>query len=134
MYLAICVIFQNRLLPWLARCSLINLISFLLSALVVDRQNRQWRASQHAQPSASVWIRVTQWPFANHEPYQQDSQGGTWKPTFTWKRRDVAKHEMNDVFAMKRRVLIALIAWSALGVLGLAYVIRRTIHWASTRF
>lgn len=105
----------------------INMISFILSLFLVDRQQRQWRLSQHAPPKASsFWL---QFGFQNPEPYQ-DSIGTTWHPHLSWRRRGVAKAQMSNVFDMRGRVIVALVAWTLVGFLAVAYVVRRMYHWA----
>jgi hypothetical protein len=102
------------------------MISFLLSLLVVDRQQRQWRLSQHAPGSdTSLWSR-----WWSPEPYQQ-AVGSAWRPQYSWRRRGIAKLQLNDVFAVRGRVLVALALWTAVGLLVTAYAIRQMYFWAT---
>ena len=121
------------------------MVSFLVSLFVVDRQQRQWRLSQHSSGSDSIWFRLTHWSLANPEPYQ-DFTDATWKHKGSaaaqsypetvfngWytrkKHRAVAKMEITDAFEMRGRVIAALLTWSILGVLALAYAGRRMYGW-----
>ncbi|KAF2168926.1 hypothetical protein M409DRAFT_52910 [Zasmidium cellare ATCC 36951] len=105
----------------------INVISFILSLLVVERQQRQWRLSQHApRHEASTWA---QFGFHNPEPYQESTET-TWHPRLSWKRRGIAKQQMRDVFDMRGRVILALVAWTLLGIVAVAYAFRRMYQWA----
>ena len=114
---------------------------------MVDRQQRQWRLSQHAQGSESFWFRLTHWSWLNPEPYQ-DSRDGTWKhnPNVAgqnapdaffpgWytrkKHRAMAKIEFGDAFEMRRRVVFALLAWAVLGLFAFIYAARRMYGWVS---
>lgn len=84
------------------------------------------------------------------EPYQ-DSRDGTWKhnPTTAvqstqpgssfsgWstqkKHGAVAKMAMDDAFAIRGRVLVALLAWTALSLVAIVYVAKRMFGWALDR-
>lgn len=121
----------------------LTMISFLISLSLVDRQQRQWRLSQHSSAeSASPWFH-----FTSPEPYQH-SNDGTWKHssnvpsqnveanTFRgWyrqkKHRAMAKMEINDALEMRRRVLFAFVAWALLGLFALTYATRRMYGWIS---
>ena len=100
--------------------------------------------SQHAGPE-SLWSRLTSW--LGPEPYQ-GSRNATWQHnsdapaqkaaanTFRgWytrkKHRAMAKMEISDAFEMRRRVLIALAAWTVLGFCALTYASRRVYGWIS---
>ena len=121
------------------------MISFVLSLVVVDTQDRQWRLSQHASSQEPIWFRLTHWSWLSPQPYQDSD--GTWKhhdsataaqsPPDTafsgWytrkKHRAVAKMEMSDAFEMRGRVIAALLAWGCLGVFGIVYATRRLYGW-----
>ena len=125
----------------------LSMISFVVSLFVVERQQRQWRLSQHTSSPDSLWARLTHWPWLNPEPYQ-DSKDTTWKYSDNvaaqdtpgtvfrgWytrkKHRAMAKMEISDAFEMRRRVIFALVAWALLGALGISYVARRMYGWIS---
>lgn len=101
----------------------IYVISFILSLVVVDRQQRQWRLSQHAHRPQAFWER---W-FSSPEPYQESQ--GTWRPHYSWKRRGVAKMQINDVLEMRGRVAVAIAVWSMIALIGSAYAMRRIYFW-----
>jgi hypothetical protein len=104
------------------------MLSVLLSLLVVDRQQRQWRLSQHAPVSeTSLWSR-----WWSPEPYQHQP-GTPWRPQYSWRRRGVAKLQMNDVFAVRGRVVAAMALWSGLGLLVTAWAFRQVYFWVVGR-
>ncbi|CAK3845584.1 fe-containing alcohol [Lecanosticta acicola] len=105
----------------------ISVISFILSLCIVEREQRQWRLSQHApSPNPSSW---SQFGRRSPEPYQH-SEGSTWHPHLSWHRRGVAKSQLDSVFEMRSRVLVALAAWTLLGFLAVFYASRRMYNWA----
>lgn len=103
----------------------VYLVAFIISLFVVDNQQRQWRLSQHVNSTGSSWLR---YPFASSEPYQ-DVPGAKWMPHFSWKRRQIAKAEIGDVLEMSPRVIVVLVAWCVLGLLALAFAVRRVYFW-----
>ena len=123
------------------------MVAFILALFVVDHQQRSWRLSQHVSGSQSIWDRLTQWSLLGPEPYQ-DPDSATWQhksgaadrpsPQRTgsfhgWyahkKHRAMAKLQIGDAFEMRGRVLLALIAWSVLGILAVSYATRRAYSW-----
>lgn len=106
----------------------INLISFVLSLFVVDRQQRTWRSSQHATLDGSSF--GSQFRLQGAEPYQSSPEA-TWHPRLSWRRRDLAKVEMRQVFEMRGRVLVALVVSSILAFVIVAYVLRCMYRWMS---
>ena len=117
------------------------MISFILSLVVIDHQQRQWRLSQHNSGSNSLWSRLTHLPGLNPEPYQ-NSPDSTWKHnenaasdnTFRgWytrkKHRAVAKMEVNDAFEMRGRLMVALAVWASIGIFGLIYAVKGMYGW-----
>lgn len=126
----------------------LNMITFVLSLSVIDFRQRQWRLSQHASDHETFWFQLTYWSSLLHpEPYQ-DSRDSTWKhndktalqsPPNTafqgWytqkKHRAVTKMEISDAFEMRGRVFVALLAWAAVGVFGLTFVVKRLYRWVS---
>ncbi|SMR55181.1 unnamed protein product [Zymoseptoria tritici ST99CH_1A5] len=105
----------------------VYVISFILSLRLVERQHREWRLAQHAPgaEASSLWSR---W-WSSPEPYQQ-TPATQWRPQYSWRRRGIAKMQMNDVFAVRSRVVVALAFWTALGLLVTAYAIRHIYFWA----
>ncbi|KAI5358444.1 hypothetical protein Slin15195_G108930 [Septoria linicola] len=103
----------------------LSVISFILSLLVVERQQRQWRYQNHAQPSQAT---SGSW-FTSPEPYQ-DASGATWHPRLSWRRRGIAKVQINEVLEMRGRVVLSIVVWMALGLLALAYGSRRLYSWS----
>lgn len=99
-------------------------ISFIFSLLVVERQQRQWRLSQHAQQPQTLWER---W-FSSPEPYQEN-QGTRWRYHYSWKRRGVAKIQIRDVFEVRSRVALVIAVWSTICLVGFAYALRQTYIW-----
>lgn len=91
---------------------------------MVERQQRQWRLSQHAPQPQTLWERC----FSSPEPYQE-APGTKWTPHYSWKRRGVAKLQINDVFEMRGRVAICMAFWGILILLGSAYATRRMYFW-----
>lgn len=126
----------------------INMVTFIISLFLVDRQQRQWRLSQHASGPEGGWHRLSVWT-RGPEPYQ-DSRSGNWghkaaahRPSparagsfHGWyarkKHRAVAKLELNDALEMRGRVLVALVAWFLIGVMLLYTVTSRTYGWLTT--
>ncbi|CZT18179.1 uncharacterized protein RCC_04019 [Ramularia collo-cygni] len=102
----------------------IYVVSFIFSLTVVERQQRQWRLSQHARQPQTVWER---W-FSSSEPYQQ-APGTTWAPHYSWRRRGVAKLQINDVFEIRDRVAICTAIWTILALIGSAYATRWVYFW-----
>ena len=101
-------------------------MSFLVSLFVIERQQRQWRLSQHAPPQeSSAW---SQFGMQSPEPYQE-SRGTTWHPRLSWRRRKVAKAELANVFEMRGRVVVALVIWTLVGFVAIAYAARRMYQW-----
>lgn len=116
----------------------INMISFLLSLFLIDHSERQWRLSQHATKPSTIWARF------DPQPYQ--ARDATWRHSSAsparhatdhsytgWYRykldRAMTKLEINDAFEMRGRVIVALLAWSLLGVLSIVYVVRHVYLW-----
>lgn len=126
----------------------INMVTFILSLSVVDLHQRQWRLSQRpAAGQQTLWSKMTPWSWLDPEPYQ-DSRDTTWKGDNSaaaqnradnsfggWytrkKHRAMAKMELHDAFEMRGRVLVAIIVWMLLGLVGLAYTMRRTYAYVS---
>lgn len=113
----------------------INMITFIISLFLVDRQQRQWRLSQHAAgPDDSLWHRLTGLPSLDPQPYApyQDPDSSAWQhdgraadpPPIRTKHRAVARLSISDAFDMRGRVLVALIAGTSLGLTALFYAIR----------
>jgi len=124
----------------------INMITLILSLFVVDHQQRQWRQSQHTSGSEPLWSRLAHGSWLNPEPYQV-SRDTTWQsdrpststhvPDSTFrgwytrkKHRAMARMELTDALDMRGRVMIALAAWSVLGLCVIAYTMRRLYVWA----
>ena len=123
------------------------MVTFIVSLFLVDRQNRQWRLSQHASGAEPAWR--AHWPYYHAEPYQdadssawghkksdssasQPEQGdtGSFQGWYAReKKRAVARLEIGDAFAMRGRVAVALIAYTILGMLALVYAVRRAYIW-----
>lgn len=125
----------------------LNMITFIISLVLVDEQQRQWRLSQHAPSSPPAWRRFAHWSGSQPEPYQ-DSDTSEWsqragassRPASQransfqgWyarkKKRAIAKLEIGDALDMRGRVLVALIAWAVLGALALYYALRQVYKW-----
>lgn len=123
------------------------MVTFIVSLFLVDRQNRQWRLSQHASGPEPIW--KTPWPNFHAEPYQ-DADSSAWghknsdnsskRPElrerasfqgwFARKNKSaIAKLEIGDAFEMRSRVALALIAYTVLGILALVYAVRRVYIW-----
>jgi hypothetical protein len=118
------------------------MISFVLSLFLIDRQQRQWRLSQHISSSRpSWWTRATHWSY-DPQPYQD--QNSTWqrhdKPGqqndhshrawFARKQhRAIAKMEIGDALEMRNRVIVALAAWAVVGLAALYYATKALYGW-----
>lgn len=124
----------------------LNMITFIISLILVDEQERRWRLSQRAD-SASIWHTLTHWSSSHPAPYQ-DEGTSAWShrshsstapaahhpTTFSgWyyrkKKGAIARLEIGDALDMRGRVLVALIAWAFLGTLALYYAMRRGYNW-----
>lgn len=116
----------------------INMISFLLSLLVVDHQERRWRLSQHASGSDRFRTYFSWGAWLDPEPYQDahdhksapvagDTSFNGWYRRK--KHRAMAKLEFNDAFDMRGRVLVALLAWCLLVGCAIVYAVRRMYTW-----
>lgn len=120
------------------------MVSFLLSLVVVDRQQRAWRLSQHAPHPDSFWSRFSLWTWIHDpEPYQ-DPQDTTWQHgkhheqhttiqgnvpipgkasdgNERWytrkKHRKMARLEITDAFSMQGKMALLLIFWALLGLI-----------------
>ncbi|EME39606.1 hypothetical protein DOTSEDRAFT_75303 [Dothistroma septosporum NZE10] len=105
----------------------LNVISFIVSLFVVERQQRQWRLSQHAPPpqESSAW---SQFGLRNPEPYQE-ARATTWHPRLSWRRRKVAEAELANVFQMRGPVVVALVTWTVVGFVAIAYAARSMYQW-----
>lgn len=125
----------------------LHMISFLVSLAVVDRQQRQWRLSQHTPGSESIWFRLTHWSWHGPEPYQ-DSRDSTWKrndgaapylgptaPSQGWytqkKHRAMAQLSISDALDMRKRVVFALLAWAFVVLYAIIFATRRIYGWLS---
>ncbi|KAF1355410.1 hypothetical protein BDV97DRAFT_395775 [Delphinella strobiligena] len=128
----------------------LNMISFLLSLCLVNRQERAWRVSQHDNGAGS-WL--SKW--FNAEPYQHDKDP-TWhsNPTPTddssnihgqhgnvplpavdsriyhtnKKHREIAKLQLGDAFAMQNKVTFVLLAWALVALLGIAWMLHKLVR------
>ena len=117
--------------------------TFIISLFLIDRQNRQWRLSQHASGPKPAWR--THWSSFHPEPYQ-DADSSAWvhstssrpEPRRTgsfqgWyarkKKGSIAKLEIGDALEMRGRVAMALFAWSFLGVVAFSYATRLVYIW-----
>lgn len=119
------------------------MVTFIISLFLVDRQQRQWRLSQRASNNASHWS------YFHPDPYQS-SGSSAWshknndnsavRPAVKhtdsfqgWyarkKKGAIAKLEIGDAFEMRKRVLVALLAWTAFGVWASYYAMRRVYNW-----
>jgi hypothetical protein len=119
------------------------MVTFIFSLVLIDRQNRHWRLSQHASSPQPAWR--THWSYFHPEPYQ-DADSSAWghgtssrpepRPTGSFqgwyahkKKGALAKLEIGDALEMRGRVAMALIAWSFLGVVALSYATRLVYIW-----
>ena len=110
------------------------MISFVFSLVLVDRQQRQWRLSQHTPTTAAGWSR----PWLVPEPYQSPdgppAQSGTANAYSGWynrkKKRAIAKMEISDAFEMRKRVVFAMFVWSSLALWAVVSVLRGMYAWA----
>ena len=119
------------------------MVTFIVSLFLVDRQNRQWRLSQHASGAEPAWR--AHWPYYHAEPYQ-DADSSAWGHKKSnsassqpeqgfqgWyarrKKRAMTKLEIGDAFAMRGRVAVALIAYTILGMWAFVYAVRRAYIW-----
>lgn len=118
------------------------MISFIFSLVLIDRQQRQWRLSQHNPDAAAAG-----WPRAwlDPEPYQASAAPGqaNERPASSgkgspdaysgWyarkKKRAMARLEISDAFEMRKRVMVALVVWTALALGGAFYLLRCTYAW-----
>ncbi|KAM0722051.1 hypothetical protein Q7P37_002977 [Cladosporium fusiforme] len=127
----------------------LNMVTFIISLILVDEQERRWRLSQRAD-SASFWHRFTHWSESHWEPYQ-DAGTSAWghrsqpavepaghHPTSSFsswhyrrKKGAIARLEVGDALDMRGRVLVALIAWALLGTLALYYAMRHGYNWVA---
>jgi hypothetical protein len=103
--------------------------SFIISLFLVERQNRSWRASEHASANAahSFWSAVSLRNWLDPEPYQ-DPSDSTWgdanddgaakqdtgQPGRTkWfarkKHRKMAQLQLGQAFDMSETVMLCLI-------------------------
>jgi hypothetical protein len=119
------------------------MVTFIVSLFLVDRQNRQWRLSQHASSPQPAWR--AHWSYFHPEPYQDaDSSAwghssssrpearhsGTFQGWFARKKKGaIARLEIADALEMRGRVAVALFAWTVLGVLALSYAMRLVYIW-----
>jgi hypothetical protein len=119
------------------------MVTFIVSLFLVDRQNRQWRLSQHASSPKPAW--GTQWSKLHPEPYQNASSSawghssssrpeprriGSFQGWYARRKKGaLAKLEIGDAFEMRGRVAVALFAWTVLGVLAFSYAMRLVYIW-----
>jgi hypothetical protein len=118
------------------------MVSFIVSLVLVDRQNRHWRLSQHASSPKPAWR--THWS-VDPEPYQ-DADSSAWVHSSSsrpesrragsfhgWyarkKKGAIAKLEIGDALEMRGRVAMALFAWSFFGVVAFSYATRLVYIW-----
>lgn len=120
-------------------------VSFLLSLSYVDRQNRSYRVSQHAQSSPTLWsrftLRLSNW--WDPEPYQ-DPRDGKWKSGrntgasndgnvpqkrekwFARKnQRKMANLELRDAFEMVDRMKAFVAGVFVVGTLGVGWGLKK---------
>lgn len=125
----------------------LSMVAFIISLILVDEQERQWRLSQRASNPSSIWYRLTHWPESHPVPYQESGTSAwgyrskvpsppTQKPaqsSQSWyackKKGTIARLEIGDALEMRGRVLVALIAWALLGTLASYYAIRLGYNW-----
>nr|OQO15720.1 hypothetical protein B0A51_16354 [Rachicladosporium sp. CCFEE 5018] len=126
----------------------VNMITFLLALAFVDRSQRQWRLSQHASESRSVWDRLSHWSLRGPEPYQGPSStkwhnisdsddrqpagpgqrsGSSFDGWYARKKhRAMARLEIGDALDLRHRVLLILVAWTVLGGMALVWLFNFT--------
>lgn len=113
----------------------LSMISFIFSLVLVDRQQRQWRLSQQHSPDTTAgWSRA--WldpePYQAHPNARQEngrvSEKGSATTPSGWyhrkKKRALARMEISDAFEMRKRVVVALLVWSALVIWGTFYALK----------
>lgn len=119
----------------------LTMISFIFSLVLIDRQQRQWRLSQHSSEATAGWSRA----WLDPEPYQAPAvpeqanekaapaKGGNDTTYSGWytrkKKRAIARMEISDALEMRKRVAFALFVWSALVLWGSAYVLKCIYGW-----
>lgn len=117
------------------------MISFIFSLVLIDRQQRRWRLSQHSGSEATAgWSRA----WLDPEPYQaspgpgqaseraasEKESANAYSGWYTRKKkRAMARMEISDAFEMRGRVVVALVVWSGLVLWGTAYVLRCMYGW-----
>jgi len=123
------------------------MISFLLSLLYVDREQRLWRLAQRGESSASLWTRLSVWRWIDPQPYQ-DPSDTTWQhtvaspqssnivPTPAWstrkKHRKIFSMEFQDALQIRGRVMIYMVFWLISGIMLLVWTTRRLFNWYKT--
>jgi len=125
------------------------MISFLLSLLYVDREQRLWRVAQRADSSASLWSKskLSLWRWIDPQPYQ-DPSDTTWQhtvaspqssdivPTPAWstrkKHRKIFSMEFQDALKIRGRVMVYMVFWLMTGSVLLFWITKKLFSWYKT--
>lgn len=122
------------------------MISFLLSLLYVDREQRLWRVAQHRDSDVSLWNKLSIWSWFDPQPYQEPSDT-TWQhgvpsshapmPTRpAWfnrkKHRKMFSMEFHDALQIRGRVMIFMIVWLAILIALCFWTAQRLFSWYKT--
>ena len=133
----------------------IMMISFVLSLIYVDHQQRTWRLSQHGF-SQSAWSKLSPWHWLDPQPYQ-DPNSTTWDRNcnadgrventaavggvpeaipnqrhrwYTHKNhRQLAKLQIGDALELRGRMVIILGIWAVLALTTTAWIIQKLWTW-----
>jgi len=122
------------------------MISFLLSLLYVDREQRLWRVAQHGDSGVSIWNKLSIWSWIDPQPYQ-DHSDTTWQHTVqsphasmptqpAWfnrkKHRKMFSMEFHDALQVRGRVMVFMVIWLAFLIVLCFWTTRRLFSWYKT--